>query len=361
MNITQFSLRNYQFTLIMAVMAAVIGAVTLLTMPRAEDPQINPPTYIITVVYPGTSPEDMQQLIARPIEDQVSELDDINKLLATIEDGLAIIIAEFNYGVDNDNKYQEVVREVNGLRNELPDGIVRLTINKVDPSDVNILQVALLSETMAYAEMEDYADDLIEDLEQVALLKNLEVAGVAPQRVNIRLDLPRIAKYGIPLDAVIGNLQSEDVNIPGGVVMAGNKQYNIKSSGKFVDLEDIANTIVFTYDRSVIYLKDVAEVSFKSEGQTHITRLNGRRCILVNAALKDKSNIAQAQTQYLPILDAFAQTLPPNLRMETPFDQAENVEGRLAGLRFDFMLAIGLVLVTLLPLGIRASLVVMIA
>jgi len=345
----------------MAIMAAAIGIVTLLTMPRAEDPQIYPPSYNVIVIYPGTSPEDMQQLVAKPIEDLLFELDDVDKLFSTIEDGLAIVSVDFTYGVDVDDKYQEVVREINSLSQDLPEGILDIEIRKVDPSDVKILQTALISETMDYATMEDYADDLVEELEQLPMLKEIDISGVSPQVVNIDLDLQRLAKYNIPLDIVIASLQSEDINIPGGLVNAGNKSYNIKSSGKFIDIEDISNTVVFSFDNALVHLREVADISLKNVGQTHITRLNGQRCILVNAAMKEGANIAQAQSSYIPVLENYETKLPPSLKMSTPFDQGDNVARRLNGLRFDFTLAICLVLLTLLPLGFRASFVVMIA
>ncbi len=361
MGITEFSIKNYQFTLVMALMAAAIGVVTLLTMPRAEDPQIYPPTYHVVAVYPGASPEDMQQLIAKPIEDRLYELANVNRLFSTIEDGLALVKIEFYYGVDVENTYQEVVREVNSLNQELPEGILSLEIVKVDPSDVNILQIALVSETTSYTNLEDQADELIDQLEQLPMLKNLEIAGSSPQVVNVKLDLAKMAKDRIPLNAVIGNIRSEDTNIPGGVIRAGSKSFNIKSSGKYSDLDDIATTVVYEYNGALVYLKDIADISLRNVGKTHITRQNGQRCILVTAALKEGSNITQAQERYLPVINQFAEALPKDMTLSIVFDQGDNVAKRLSGLQFDFMLAIFLVLLTLLPLGLRASLIVMIA
>lgn len=361
MSITEFSIKNYQFTIVISIMAAAIGLVTLLTMPRAEDPQIYPPSYNVVVIYPGTSPEDMQQLVGKPIEEKLYELDNADKLFSTIEDGLAIIHIEFSYGVDTDNKYQEVVREVNALKGELPDGIFSINVLRADPSDVNILQAALISETMSYAEMEDYAEKLKEELEQVSDLKKIKISGVAEQIVSVEIDLERLAKYKIPLNAVIGNIQSEDVNIPGGKVTAGGKTYNVKTSGKYESLTDIENTIVFSYAGGIIYLKDIAEVVLKNRSNTHFTRLNGHRCVLINTALKDGKNIADSEEDIKKILANFEQKIPERMLVLRTFNQAKNVSKRLSGLGFDFLLAISLVLLTLLPLGFRASLVVMTA
>ncbi|WP_209329711.1 efflux RND transporter permease subunit [Lunatimonas salinarum] len=361
MNLTDFSVKNYQFTLVMFVMVAVIGVVTLLTMPRAEDPQINPPTYPIVVVYPGTNPQDMEELVVKPIENKIYELENIDKIVTAIENGLAVIRVEFKYGVNVDDKYQEVVREINALRNDLPEDILSFEIRKVDPSDVNILQVALVSENASYRQLKKQAEDLQDQLERVVDLKKVKISGVPDEEVRIDLKLDRIAAFQIPLNVVLGSIQSEAVNIPGGSVTAGNKTFNVKTSGKFTSLEEIENTVVSTADGKIILLKEVAEVDFKYEDEKHITRLNGRRAVLVSAAQKTGSNIASTQAKYEPIILEFESSLPDNIKLYKHFDQAENVSRRLSGLGLDFLIAIVLVLFTLSPLGIRASLVVMLA
>lgn len=361
MNLTQFSVKNYQFTLVMFIMISVIGWVTLTTMPRSEDPQINPPTYPIVVVYPGTSPKDMEELVVKPIENKMYELENIDRIVTEIEDGLAIIRVEFKYGVNVDNKYQEVVREVNALQNELPEDIASIEIRKIDPSDVNILQLALVSENVSYAVLKKHAEQIKDDLEKVGSLKKVKVSGVPDEEIRIELQLDKLAEFNIPLNTVLGSIRSDALNIPGGSLTAGNKTFNVKTSGKYASIEDIANTVVYNSNDAIVRIKDVAQVGFRYEEEKHITRLNGFRCVLVHAAQKTGSNIASTQSSYLPIIEDFEKKLPQNIKVITHFDQAENVNLRLSGLGFDFLIAIILVLFTLAPLGARASGVVMVA
>jgi len=275
MNITNFSVKNYQFTLIMFLMIAVVGAVTLLTMPRAEDPQINPPTFPIVVVYPGTSPKDMEELVVKPVENKMHELPNAEKMHTTIEDGLAIIRVEFKYGENIDNKYQEVIREMNALRSELPAEISSIEVRKFNPSDVNVLQVALVSENASNQKLKEYADNLKDNLEKVNTLKKVKVWGLPDEEVRIDVKIDRLAQLKIPLSLVTGSLQSENVNIPGGSITAGTKSFNVKTSGKFSGVEDIGNTIIYSGGGKVVYLKDVADVSLKNGEERHIIRING--------------------------------------------------------------------------------------
>src|SRR4051812_33448424 len=315
MRITAFFVKNYQFTLVVVLMVVVVSVTTLLNMPRAEDPEINPPQYPIIVVYPGTSPKDMEELVVKPIEKKVSELENLKKIKTKIDDGVAVINVEYKYDSDVEAKYQELVREINALRPELPQDIYSIDIQKVSPTDVSVLQLALVSENASNERMKFYADNLKQALEKVKALKKVDYWGVPEQIVRIDLKLDKIAQQHIPLNAVTGSIQSEAANIPGGSVRAGTKTFNVKTSGKYKSIEEIQNTIVYNANGHIVYLKDVTDAGLNYEEQQHITRLNGHRCVLVTAAQKSGENIARTQKAYLPVIEAFKKTLPANIEL----------------------------------------------
>jgi multidrug efflux pump subunit AcrB len=345
----------------MFLMAAAVGVTTLLTMPRSEDPEIEAPQFSVVVVYPGTSPMDMEELVVDPMEERINGLEDMKRIKTTISDGLAVMRVEYKYESDPNDKYQELVREVNNLRQELPRDIVNIDVQKFQPSDVNVIQVALISENASRTRLKYFAEELKEQLEKVPMLKNVEVQGLPEQIVRIDLRLDKIAQMHIPLDAISGSLQSEMANIPGGSIDLATKAFNIKTSGNYSSMDEITNTIVYSANEKNILLSDVANVYSTFSETKHITRLNGHRCVFVVAAQKPGLNITKTQDAYQPVLAAFASSLPANIDMVHHFDQADNVNGRLAGLGKDFLIAILLVSITLLPLGFRAASIVMIS
>lgn len=361
MKITSFFVRNHQFTLVLLLMIVVVSLNTMFSMPRAEDPEINPPQYPILVVYPGTSPKDIEELVVKPIEERIYALENIKEVNTRIEDGIAVLVVEYKYGSNVEAKYQELVREINALQSELPEDIYSLKVSKVTPTDVSILQMALVSENASTEKLQHHAKKLKEELEKITALKKVQYWGIADKEVTIDLQLDKIAQLQIPINYVIGSIQSEAVNIPAGSVRAGNKIFNVKTSGKYNSIDEIANTVVFAGGGKITLLKDVAQIGFGAGEAEHITRLNGHRAVLVTAAQKPGENIAKTQEAYLPILENFQKQLPANIELIKNFDQADNVKTRLNQLSTDFLIAIGLVLITLLPLGWRASLVVMIA
>ena len=361
MKISDYAVKNYQFTLVIFLMIIALGVTTILNMPRSEDPELNAPQYPIVVVYPGTSPKDMEELVAKPLERKISELEDIDRIKTTIGDGVAVLFVEYKYESDVDEKYSELVREVNALRSELPQNIASIEVRKVTPSDVNVIQLALVSENASRDKLKEYAENLQDQLEQIKELKKVKIHGLPERIVRIDLKLDKMAQMRIPLEAVIGSLQSEIANIPGGNVNAGTKSFNIKTSGNYANMDEIRNTIIYSANNKNIVLGDVADVYNTFEEETHITRLNGYRSVFITAAQKSGENITKTQNLYLPVIEKFKSTLPANIDLVHHFDQAYNVNKRLSGLSVDFIIAILLVAITLLPLGQRAALIVMIS
>ncbi len=361
MKISDYAVKNYQFTLVIFVMIIVLGITTIMNMPRSEDPEMHAPVFPIVVVYPGASPKDMEDLVVKPLEKEIYALENMKRIRTTINDGVAVIRAEYKYESDVEAKYQEIVRVVNGMRGELPADIQKLDVLKYQPSDVNILQIALVSENASRDKLNYHAKALQEELEKLPALKNVKLSGLPARQVRIEANIEKLAQMNIPVMAIAANLQSENTNIPGGSVDAANKTYNIKTSGNFKSLDEISNAIVYSANGRNIKLKDVARVYYGYDDEQYVTRLNGHRCVFVVAAQKDGENISRSQEQYKPLLEHFKKTLPGNIDMVVHFDQADNVNMRLAGLGKDFIIAILLVAVTLLPLGSRPAIIVMIS
>jgi multidrug efflux pump subunit AcrB len=345
----------------MFLMVVVVGIVTIMTMPRAEDPDMNAPQFPIIAVYPGTSPDDMEELVVKPVEKRLYELENVRKINTTSSDGLAVFAVYYKYGVNVDEKYSEIVRELNSIKGDLPKEVIKLEAQKATPSGTNVLQMALISNNASLDQLKITAERLQEDLEKVTSLKKVTISGLPESQVKIDLNIEKMAQMQVSPDRVLQAIQSEIANIPGGSIVENTKSYNILTSGNYQNIEEIKNTIVFSYQGKNVLLTDVAKVYFDYAPENHITRLNQNRCLFVTAAQKSGENIAKTQAAYEPVIAQFKKTLPKNIDLVVNFDQAENVNTRLSGLLKDFIIAILLVALTLLPLGLRAASIVMIS
>jgi multidrug efflux pump subunit AcrB len=358
----KFFVKNWQFTFIVFIAVMVLGINALINMPRGEDPPFNAPIFTVVIVYPGTNPKDMEKLIIDPIEEEIYQLGDIKKLNSTIREGLAVVYIEFNYGVDIERKYNDVTREINKIRPDLPEGIVLLDIKKAASSDVAILQTAIVSDTASMQSMRIQAETLEKALEKIKNVKWAEIQAAPKRNIKVELDIERMQLLGLGLNQVLGLLQASNINIPGGNIELGEKTLNVKINSEASTIDDVKNTIIqMTPEGKILTLGQVANVYFINDDFDHIARYNGQRALWVITAMKDKKNIISTRKEIESVFKSFEPSLPKGISMIQAFDQEAGVRNRLGGLGRDFLIAIFLVLLTLLPLGTRASLIVMIS
>ncbi len=361
MTLSEYAVRRPQVTMIFFALTVALGLTAVTSIPLSEDPSFPVSTYGIVAVYPGATPTDMEQLVVDPIEARMGELDDLESIKTEIKDGVAAITVDFESRTDPEKKYDEVLREVNALRAKLPADLLRLEVQKFSLANVNIAQVALVSDALPYRDLEARALDLKDALERVNGVKTVEVMGVPERQVDVQLDAGRLAQWRLPATQVLQAIQGENANIPGGAVDAGSRKFNVKTSGSYRTIDEVRNTIVGGNGASVVRLADVARVEWGHEDLRHIGRWNGHRAVFVTANMKSGQRIGDVRDGLWKEMDAFEKTLPAGMTLQRPFDQSVNVGHRLARLGEDFLIAIALVLVTLLPLGLRASIVVMIS
>jgi multidrug efflux pump subunit AcrB len=359
--LASFAVHRWQFTIVLFVMLALLGVNSWFAIPRAEDPTFPAPVYTVIAVYPGAPPSDIEQLVVEPIEERIGELDDVKEIRTKVENEFASITVEFDIKVDAKKKKDEVLREINALRPDLPADLYSLDVRGGDATNVNIVQIALVSGSAPYHVLQDLAEKVEDRFEIVAGVKGAETWGFPEREVRVSLDLGRLAQLGLPVSRVLAAIGSEGANLPGGSIEIGKRKLNLKGSGNYTEIEDIRNTVVGGAAGDIVRLRDVASVEWDYEDHTHLARYNGKRAIFVTATQKDGYNITKIRDGIYAELDALEPTLPASVTLERGFDQAKNVSHRLSRLTEDFAIAIALVLITLIPLGFRSSAIVMIS
>ncbi|MEO0338255.1 MAG: efflux RND transporter permease subunit, partial [Bacteroidota bacterium] len=362
MNLPKLALRNSLFVLTAIALFIFLGVQSFNTMPRSEDPFLSLPNYTIVVVYPGASPTDMEDLVVDPIEEVVDEIDNITQIKTEMANSLAVIQVEAEFGIDYDEVYDDIVAEVEKLRPSLPTEIIQLDIDQFKPEDrVAVHQFAIVSETVPYRILNDLAEDFETELEKVDGVKKVEIEASPQEEIRVSLDFEKMAQLNLNLGTVISTLQSDNINIPGGNIKAGNLDFNINTSGKFKSLADIQNTIIMAQGTEIIYLKDIATVDYNYEDMRWIARHNGKKAIYVTVTQKRGGNIIQLAQNIAQVKETYAATLPNVVQLETAFEQAPAVQSRINDFIVNLVQGIALVgLIILLFLGWRSAIVIMI-
>ncbi|MEL6358245.1 MAG: efflux RND transporter permease subunit, partial [Bacteroidota bacterium] len=258
-------------------------------------------------------------------------------------------------------KYDEVVRELGNIRDELPAGIVVFDVEQFKQEDRAVVhQLALTAPALGYRSLEMMAEDLEEKLGLVPGVKRVDIEAFPERQVRVSLDFQRCAAQNIPPPQVIGILQQNNANVPGGDVRAGDHNFSIKTTGSYEDLEELRETVVGTADGKLVYLRDVADVRFAYEDERWRARYESERAILLSIFIENSSNIVTVNQGIHAVLDDFRDNLPPTVGIHTAFEQAPAVSSRITdffGNLFQGVVLVGVVI--FLFLGWRSALIVM--
>jgi len=359
MQLPALAIRNHQFTWVVFLLLVVLGIVSFFTMPRSEDPQFDFSAAVIKVVNPGTTPLDMEKLVVDPIEEVINELEDLNNVKTNVEDGLAVIRAEFLYGTDPEEKFDDVVSAVSRIRDTLPGSIVALEIDKISPADVSILQMALVTDQADYLSLKRHAEAIEQKLERVAGVKRVDVEALPDLEVQIRVDQRQVNALGISLDEIFTAVKNSAQNLPGGHASGGDRRFTVRTSGDYQSLEQIRDTVIRGSQGKFIYLRDVAKVYLDETLPTYRAELNDQKAVFVSIVQRKGSQIFSVMEGVNTVVEEYRQKLPEDIQMHVVMDQSKSVERNISG--FFTSLNQGLLLVgilSLIVLGLKPTLVV---
>ena len=356
------AIRNHQFTLIIVALLTLLGVLSFQTMPRSEDPQFDFPLIVVTATYPGTSPLDMEKLVTDPIEEELNELEDLKEIKTVIMDGVTIIKVEFNFGVDPDEKYDDVIQAVSKIRADLPAQIHSIDIKQTSPTDVNILQVALLSDTASYRELRYRAERLEKTFTRVAGVKRASAMAFPEQQVQITADMAVMRELGLGLAMLQNSLKGAAANVPGGFIDAGTKRFSVKTSGDYQSLDEIRRTVLNLPDGTVIHVDNIAKVELVDAEPSYLGLYNGKRAVFIAVEQREGTNIFDVLDGLRVALSDFNLELPDSMKTAIIFDQSVSVEKQVNGFFQNLLQGLVLVgVVILFSLGLRSAAIILLA
>jgi multidrug efflux pump subunit AcrB len=359
--ILEFPVRNFQFTVVVFAMLAALGALSWLAIPKGEDPPLNFPSFTVVAALPGASSTDLERLVVKQVEERIDALDHVKHITSRIEDGVATVAVEFDADQDADKRYDDVLREMNALRPDLPADLARFSVEKGTTEDVAIAELALVSETAPYRVLDSLADRLEDRLSALPGVRRVQRWGVPPKQVDVALDLGRLSQLNLPPGLVLQAIGNESADLPAGRVEAGARVFDVKGSGSYETLDQVASTVVRAAGGQLVHVGDLGIVRWGYADSTYRALYNGQRAVLVTVTQQGDQDIGAVRNRVWAELDRFERELPPNVTVARGFDQATNVAHRLSRLGEDFLIAIALVSLTLLPLGLRAAGIVMVS
>jgi len=361
MHIAEFAIRRWQLTLVLFTLLCALGFSAFQQVPRSVDPHFSMPVVSIVALQPGADAAEIEQTITKPIEELVQGLEDVQSVVSSSSDGNAVIRAEFDWSGNPDQYFNDAVREVTAIRNQLPADLQGLQFEKVRTTNASILQIALLSDTASWYRMEKYARDVSEALGRDKEVRQAEIYGLPQPEISVAINSGRLAELRLPASVVVDAIRVGGADVPAGAVISGARRFNVETGGAFRDLEKIRNLPIRSNDGSIIRVGDVADVRISAAEQRVKVSHNGKRAVFITANQKQGTDATKLRNRLVKELAQQQKLLPPDIQAVVQFDQSKDIRKRLDELARDFAIALFLVLITLLPLGWRASVIVMIS
>jgi multidrug efflux pump subunit AcrB len=361
MHIAEFAIRRWQLTLVLFTLLCALGFSAFQQVPRAVDPHFSMPVVSIVALQPGADAAEIEQTITKPIEELVQGLEDVQSVVSASSDGNAVIRAEFDWAGNPDQYFNDTVREVTAIRNQLPADLQGLQFEKIRTTNASILQIALLSDSASWYRMEKYARDVSEALGRDKEVRQAEIYGLPQPEISVAINTGRLAELRLPASVVVDAIRVGGADVPAGAVISGARRFNVETGGAFRELEKIRNLPIRSNDGSIIRVGDVADVKISAAEQRVKVSHNGKRAVFITANQKQGTDATKLRNRLVEELARQQALLPPDIQAVIQFDQSKDIRKRLNELARDFVIALFLVLITLLPLGWRASVIVMIS
>ena len=366
---TRLALNRPVTIMVFVVAILVLGYYALGKMQVELQPKVDFPVITIITAYPGASPEEVETLISKPIEDAVAGVEGLRQISSTSQFSLSQVALEFYIGTDISQAYIDVQAKVNTAIAQLPDGAERPTILKLDTQSQPTMYISLTGNRPAY-ELRDLAENVIKDrLASVPGVAAVSVAGGEKREIQVAVDKQRLNAYGLSINAIVRALQGASLNVPAGRITEGERDYSVRLLGEFKSVDELRNLEIYLQNPrnpmqrgSVIRLKDIAEVRDAVVERTEITRVNGKEDVsLVVQKTSDGNAIevsegVKAQIQRL-------QREYPDLQFTITQDEADSVKESLADLRMALGIAIVLVvlIIYLFLYNVRGAFIVSLA
>lgn len=361
MDFTEFSIRRWQLTLVLFTLLVALGYSAFQNIPRAVDPHFPLPVVAITAIQPGADASEMEQTVAKPIEEIMQGLEDVKEIVSTSVDGSMVLRAEFDWSGDPDRYFNDTVREVTAIRSRLPAELARLDFKKMRTTNASVMQVALVSEGASWRRMEKYSRDISEAFSRYPDVREAEVHGLPQPEVTVAIDPARLSELRVPASVIADALRLGGSDISSGAVISGKRRFNVEAGGAFKDIETIRRLPLRASDGSILSIGDVADVRWGAEEQRNRLYHNGARAIWITANQKAGTDATKLRDKLMAEIATQRKTLPPDIKLVVQFDQSKDITAKLRELSRDFLIALVLVMFTLMPLGWRAAAIVMVS
>ncbi len=364
--LTRFGLDKSRLSILVMILAVMIGISGYHNLPKREDPEIIIRTAIVTAANPGLRLEQLEELVALPLEEAARAISGVDEVRTQLTGGVAVLQVDLADSVAEayiTAVFDTIRNDMEGLAGTLPDG-TRGPIVNTDFGAVAVATVALTGDGFPLSYVENAAKDLRDRLYALDDIAGVSFYGTQQQVVTLEVDRDRLAALGATLNPVLAALRSQNVRLPAGSVVTGQARVPLETTGDFRSVEDIKNLLVELpipgQDSQLIRLGDLVTVSLDTEEPaSRPVFQNGQPAIVLAVEMAEGVDVTALGPELQRVIDGFSHDQPIGLEATISTFQPEVVEASVNGALVNMAQTIAVVFVVmLLFLGLKTALVV---
>ena len=361
MDLTRFAIANNRVTAVLLAAVLVAGYSAYATMEQAMDPGFTIRTAQIVTRFPGAGPDRVEELVTDKIETAIQELPELDFVTSTSKTGISIVSANIrNEFTAMRPIWDNLRRKVDQAARNLPEGANAPEIND-EFGDVYGTIVAITGDGFSYREMKDFAKQFRDSLLRLDNVGKVEIRGIQEERVFIEYNDARLAELDLSVSQVGRILQSRNILISGGSLLAGDERLELEPSGSFNTVEELRRTVISAPNRpDLLYLEDIAAITRGYiDPPSAKVRANGRPALALAVSLRHGGNVVTLGEEVKSLLARARNQYPVGIDLEIVAFEPERVAKKVNEFADNVLQAVVIVLVSMLVmLGLRTGLVV---
>ncbi|MDO4528408.1 MAG: efflux RND transporter permease subunit, partial [bacterium] len=295
-------------------------------------PDVDLPLVSVRVTYDGASPQEMETLITKPIENSVSQVAGIKTLSSTVLEGYSETVLEFDFGVDPQDMSSEVREKVARVRRRLPDDIDEPVVQAVDLAARPILMYTFSSEARSRSEIRRFVEDsLVDELCMVEGVSEVNAYGASQRVIRLVAKPEKLAEYNIPFQKVFDKINDGNYNTPGGKVKNKDMEITVRTIGKYENVDDVKKIVVANHNGKPVYITDVVEVLDDWEDPDTFGATNAKPSVLVFVRKQSKTNTVDVIDGVKEKMAELQQrVIPPDIEISIVRDQSTFIRENIA-------------------------------
>ncbi len=324
---SSWAIENRTAIYVITLLVTLFGFYTYNNLPKEQFPEITLPQIIVQTIYPGTSPENMENLVSKPIEKEVKNLTGVKKVTSSSFQDFSVVIVEFNTDVKVDKAKQDVKDAVDKARTELPQALP----NEPEVKDVDLSEVPIMSVNLSgpydFARLKKFAEQVEDRIEQFKEIKRVDIVGALEREIQINVDLYRLQAAGFTFDNIEQAVASENISATVGEVSLNDQKRILSLRNEFKEAGQIARVVVRNSKGGTAYLGDIADVRDAFEEQKSYARLDGQNVVTLNVIKASGENLIEASDNITGLMEEMkAAELPRDLKVVVTGDQSETTK-----------------------------------